>query len=252
MPSTKSASASTRAAHAEESTDDAKPSAVQRVVNTVLLRLRNGEYAPGQIIVARDLMTELDLSKAPVREGIHVLVGEGVMELLPNRSARIRLLSAKDMLDFVEVWAAVGGVNLRLGAERLSNNDDRRRIAEAAKRIQHAGQVRVPHEFFMAVTHLHSVMADVSDNGYIRRIIVHANFSHFHRHIERIFPGAYWQKHLEAFEQIISAVQAGEGDTAERIYRKHMSWVLEAMRRSLSAGTSGPGAAPLSQRTSRP
>ena len=58
------------------------------------------EYAPGQMIIAHDLMSELGVSKAPVREGIHVLVGEGVMELLPNRSARIRRLSAADLRDF--------------------------------------------------------------------------------------------------------------------------------------------------------
>jgi len=235
MLSTKSVTARTRANRPEEGADDAKPSAVQRVVNVVLSRLRSGEYAPGQIIVARDLMTELDLSKAPVREGIHVLVGEGVMELLPNRSARIRMLSAKDLLDFVQVWAAVGGVNLRLGAEHIGGADDRRRVAEAAKRIQRAGQNRVPYEFFMAVSQFHSELVELSDNGYIRSIINRAHFAHFHRHIERIFPGTYWQKHLDAFQQIADAVLAGNGETAERVYRRHMSWVLEAMRQSLSA-----------------
>jgi len=244
MPATKSATPGRGANRAADASEDAKPSAVQRVVSVVLARLRSGEYAPGQIIVARDLMAELELSKAPVREGIHVLVGEGVMELLPNRSARIRMLSAKDLLDFVEVWAAVGGVNVRLGAEHIRDNEQRRRLIEAAKRIQRAGEKRVPYEFFMAVTSFHSLLADLSDNDYIRNIITRAHFAHFHRHIERLFPGAHWQRHLDAFEQITEAALAGNGEAAERAYRRHMSWVLDAMRLNFGAGPAAGAATP--------
>ena len=217
-------------ADATGTSQDTKQSAVQRVAELVLGRIRSGEYAPGQIIVVRDLMAELALSKAPVREAIHILVGEGVMELLPNRSARIRKLSAKDMLDFVEVWAAVGGVNLRLGAEHAATPAGRARIAEALERIQRTGHNRVPYEFFMAVAHLHQVLAALSGNSYIALVIGRAQFAHFHRHIERLFPGAYWTQHLDAFHQAGEAMLAGDGEAAERIYRKHMRWVLDAMK----------------------
>ena len=207
-----------------------KPSAVQRVVDLVLGRIRSGEYAPGQMIIARDLMRELALSKAPVREGIHVLVGEGVMELLPNRSARIRKLSSTDLREFVEVWGAIGGVNMRLGAEHAATKRDRDRIGQALKGIQRTGKTRVPYEFFMAVAHLHQTLADISGNSYIRTIIGRAHFAHFHRHIERMFPGPYWEQHLTAFRKVGEAILAGNGELAERHYRKHLRWVLDMMK----------------------
>ena len=203
-----------------------KPSAVQRVVDLVLGRIRSGEYAPGQMIIAQDLMSELGLSKAPVREGIHVLVGEGVMELLPNRSARIRKLSSTDLRAFVEVWGAVGGVNLRLGAEHAKTRRDRDRIEQALRGIQRTGKSRVPYEFFMAVANLHQTLADISGNSYIRAIIDRAHFAHFHRHIERLFPGPYWEQHLEVFRKVGEALLAGDGESAERYYRKHLRWSL--------------------------
>lgn len=212
---------------------DFSPSAVQRVIDVVLGRIRSGEYVPGQIIVARDLMGELSLSKAPVREGIHVLVGEGVIELLPNRSARIRRLSLKDLLDFVEVWGAVGGVNLRLGSQYIGDPDSRRRIAEALKAIQRTERNRIPYDFFMAIAHLHSTLADISGNGYIQAIITRAHFDHFHRHIERMFPGAYWNEHIIAFKRAGEALLAGDGDKAETIYRNHMRWVRDILVESL-------------------
>ena len=209
--------------------DADKPSAVQRVVDLVLGRIRSGEYAPGQMIVAQDLMSELGLSKAPVREGIHVLVGEGVMELLTNRSARIRKLSPDDLRDFVEVWEAVGGVNVRLGAERAKTRADRQQIEQALKGIQRTGQTRAPYEFFMAVAQLHQTLAEISGNSYILGIISRAHFAHFHRHIERMFPGPYWNRHLDAFQKVGEAVLAGDGELAERLYRRHLRWVREKL-----------------------
>jgi DNA-binding GntR family transcriptional regulator len=223
---------------ARPSTEDAEhnQSAVQRVIDVVLGRVRLGEYVPGQMIVTRDLMSELGLSKAPVREGIHVLVGEGVMELLPNRSARIRKLSTKDLLDFVEVWGVVGGLNLRLGSEHMDDPANRRRVAAALKAIQGTGRNRIPYDFFMAVANLHSTLADISANSYIRTIITRAHFGHFHRHVERIFPGAHWAEHLDTFKQAGEALLDGNGTKAEAIYRRHMGWVRDELKRTMEKG----------------
>ena len=221
------------------------PSAVQRVIDLVLARIRTGEYAPGQIIVARDLMSELDVSKAPVREGIHVLVGEGVMELLPNRSARIRKLSAKDMVDFAEFWGAIGGLGMRLAAAHLEHGDNRKKVREALARIQATGRNRVPYDFFMAVGQLHAALADISRNGFIQEFIRGTHVAHFYRHIERGFPGAYWATHLTAFRRLGEALLAGDGERAERVYLKHMRWAVALMRQGVGteAGAGGSGRA---------
>lgn len=213
------------------------PSAVQRVVELVLARIRSGEYAPGQIIVARDLMTELDLSKAPVREGIHVLVGEGVMELLPNRSARIRKLSSKDMVDFAEIWAVISGMNIRLAAARLERAEDREKVREALARIQESGRQKIPYDFFMAVGHLHATLAEISQNSFALAFIRRMHLAHFYRHIERGFPGTFWNAHLLAFRRLGEAVIKRDGEQAERIYLKHMRWVIGLMRQGVGTGT---------------
>lgn len=211
----------------------ATPSTVQRVIDLVLARIRSGEYAPGQMIVARDLMDELDVSKAPVREGIHMLVGEGVMELLPNRSARIRKLSPKDVVDFAEIWAAVSGLNIRLVAKQMSVKKQREQVRVALAHIQSTGHDRLPYEFFMAIGKLHTTLAEISRNSSIQTFVRSTHLAHYYRHIERGFPGPYWTKHLTAFRRIAEALLAGDGERAERIYLKHMRWVVELMRQGM-------------------
>jgi len=221
-------------------TAEATPSAVQRVVELVLARIRSGEYAPGQFIVARDLMTELELSKAPVREAIHVLVGEGLMELLPNRSARIRTLSDEDVVDFSEVWAAINGMNIRLAAAKLKREEDRDKVREAIARILATGRTRASYDFFMAVGNLHLTLAEISHNNVAFAFIRRMHLAHVYRHLERVFPGAFWKAHLLAFRRLGDALLAQDGNRAERIYTKHMRWAIGLMRERLGSGTSAP------------
>jgi DNA-binding GntR family transcriptional regulator len=159
---------------------------------------------------------------------------------LPNRSARIRKLSHRDLRDFIEVWGAIGGVNLRLGAENIYSDDDRSRVTEALERIQACGENRIAYQFFMAVGNLHSILADISGNSFIKTFISRAHFVHFYRHIERSFPGPYWAQHLATFGKLGEAVRAGDGEKAECIYRQHMRFVLDKMKQDEGgAGTSG-------------
>lgn len=217
---------------------ESPPSAVQRVVDLVLARIRSGEYAPGQIIVARDLMTELGLSKAPVREGIHVLVGEDLIELLPNRSARIRKLSDEDMVDFSEIWAVISGMNIRLSAERLHRTEEREMVRQALARIQATRRNRVPYDFFMAVGKLHATLAEISGNSFALTFIRRMHLTHFYRHIEHVFPGSFWNAHLLAFRRLGEALLAQDGDRAERIYLKHMRWSIGLMRQRVGTDMS--------------
>ena len=52
-----------------------------RVLQTVIEGLLEGRYKPGERVVARQLAEELGVSIVPVREAIHILAGEGVIDL---------------------------------------------------------------------------------------------------------------------------------------------------------------------------
>jgi DNA-binding GntR family transcriptional regulator len=214
-------------------TAEPKPSAVQRVIQVIIGRIREGRYSPGQQIVVRDLCLELGLSKAPVREALHVLVGDGVVEPLPNRSARIRELSPKSILDFVSFWSVVGGLNARLAADRIQSDQERRELRRRLDEVIAAAEQRLPYSYFMAIANVHSYLAIIADNSYIRSIIDRFHFEHYYRHIAPLFPGPSWESHLAAFCAFCEAIIAGDGQKAELLFRKHLDSVEHLLRRDL-------------------
>lgn len=210
-----------------------KPSTVQRVIELIIDRIREGRYSPGQQVIVRDLCTELKLSKAPVREALHVLVGDGVIELLPNRSARIRELSAKSILDFVSVWSVLGGLNARLATQALRGTRDKNRIRRKLQDVLKASEQRLSYKYFLAIAGVHKELAEIANNSYIVAFIQRFHFEHYHRHIARFMPGPSWEEHTAGFRAFCEAILEGEGGKAELLFRKHLESVEAFLRQEL-------------------
>ena len=105
----------------QDSDGGLKTSLVQLVYETIMAALDAGELTPGSRIIASELATRLGLSRAPVREALAVLAGQGLVELLPDRGAMLRPMSVRDLAAIYEVSAPVAAIGLREGraAHRL-------------------------------------------------------------------------------------------------------------------------------------
>ncbi len=60
-------------------------------------RIFDGTLAPGNFVDEAALCATLEISRTPLREALKVLAAEGLVELLPNRGARVRPLSEQDL-----------------------------------------------------------------------------------------------------------------------------------------------------------
>ena len=74
----------------QESAKPSEVSHVDRLVRGIIDGFREGRYQPGERLVAADLAAQFNVSRAPVREALAILVGEGVVEIKKNYGARIR------------------------------------------------------------------------------------------------------------------------------------------------------------------
>jgi GntR family transcriptional regulator, rspAB operon transcriptional repressor len=68
-----------------------------RVYEEILKRLLTGKLVPGQIFNRRQTAAELGVSVAPVLEAMLELEAEGLIETLPRKGTRVRVLTLVDL-----------------------------------------------------------------------------------------------------------------------------------------------------------
>lgn len=79
-----------------------------------------GQYAPGQRLIEQRIAEELQLSRTPVREALHRLEAEGLVQSEPNRGAVVRALSLDDIADIYGLRARLEGYAAELAAQRAT------------------------------------------------------------------------------------------------------------------------------------
>jgi len=79
-----------------------------------------GDLLPGARIPERALCARFAVSRTPLRECLKVLAAEGVVELLPNRGARVATLDEEHLAHLFEVIAALEAEGGRLACLRIT------------------------------------------------------------------------------------------------------------------------------------
>jgi DNA-binding GntR family transcriptional regulator len=75
----------------------------QIIVASLLADVFGGKLRAGEHLVSRDLEQRFGVSQTPIREALITLAGIGIVDLLPNRGALVRCVSAREVQEICQV-----------------------------------------------------------------------------------------------------------------------------------------------------
>jgi DNA-binding GntR family transcriptional regulator len=79
------------------------------------------ELPPGSRLTESMLSERFSVSRTPLREALKVLSSEGLVEILPNRGARVVTLTVADIKNLFEVIGALESLAGRLACQHISD-----------------------------------------------------------------------------------------------------------------------------------
>lgn len=82
-----------------------------------------GELKPGERLMEVQLAEKMGVSRTPVREAIRKLELEDLVNMVPRKGAHVADLSVKDIMDALEVRAALDGLATSLAALRITDDE---------------------------------------------------------------------------------------------------------------------------------
>jgi DNA-binding GntR family transcriptional regulator len=208
------------------------PLAIASVVDQVYAALRDriiqGSLERGARIHQEDLADELGVSRTPVREALRRLAAEGLVEMRTNRGARVADIGPSDMRTAYEARLVIEPGAARLaGAARLPVPLGRMRSALSAQR-RAIPNVR---RSFEANREFHIALVQASGNGFLIQFVQRLWVARIGEVIYERQSETPERMRLDAdeHEQILTAIEAGNGRRAESLTRRHLA---EAMQRS--------------------
>lgn len=125
------------------------------VAETLRGRIINGTIEPGERLTEERLSQELDVSRGPIREALRRLAEEGLVVLVPNKGATVRLVTRRWLADLFQVREVFEGFAARLAAENLSDPADREWFRQQVELWSHDGIGESASAFFEANVRLH-------------------------------------------------------------------------------------------------
>lgn len=78
-------------------------SLAEQAVESIRSSILSGDLSPGRLYTATELGQQLKVSRTPIREALNELARRGLVEIVPNRGARIRSTSVETLLEIFQV-----------------------------------------------------------------------------------------------------------------------------------------------------
>lgn len=205
-------------------------SLVEFLVDSIVDGVMAGRYAPGQRLIAADLAEEYNVSRAPVREALHMLAGEGVVELIANRGARIRRLSVKERIDFLEFTEALCMLGVRLATERMSDPDCRAQVEKSFLPIEEAWHRRHARDFVEGLYRYHIELNRLSGNQFVEFFYRRPYIRFYTTLLSELAPGEHWDQYIFNYRLIHQTILSGDAYSAGVTFSSHIHWVVRFMR----------------------
>ena len=204
----------------------------------VVGRLRDmiveGELVSGVRINENMLCEEFGISRTPLREALKVLASEGLVELRPNRGARVSRVTNKDVDELFEMISGLERMAVELAAERISKKD-LKRLRECHERMLHFHATGDRQEYFHLNQQIHHAIVEVTGNAIL--ITTHATLMAKVRRARymAILSQERWDESVRQHGEILDALAEGDGTTAGKILLQHVRRTGEVLKASVSA-----------------
>ena len=195
-----------------------------RVVEVLRELILNDTFPPGARLAESELAEQLGVSRTPVREALRQLAAEGLVELPPNRGARVASWSAAELESVFELRSTLEP-RLTAMATYRANDADIDELEKLALQMLAVGSPGPEQDLEALIplnTAFHERLVELGDtpafaaalSGAVRAPLVMRNF--------HAYDDASMRRSLAHHVEIVAAMRAGDPQWASAVMTAHL------------------------------
>jgi len=189
-------------------------------------QIRRRRLVPGQRLVEPDIIRQTGGSRFKVREALQRLSAEGLVDIEEFRGASVRNATMDEVRQLYFARGAMEGI-CAADFTRRANTEQRAELARIAAEMETCVTGPSPENFARLNAQWHNLVMEGAGNHVIQSFVHRLNTPIHHLVFETFYRGERLRAAVEDHRAILSAVEAGDAEGADRLMRKHVINGLE-------------------------
>lgn len=193
----------------------------------------NGDVVPGQRLVEPELAETFHVTRASVRAALIDLTAEGLVERIPYRGARVRVVTIEEAVAITECRMVLEGLCAAKAAENATD-DQIEVLVQLGARLREAVDDGEPMKYSAMNRELHRMVRDIADQPVAAELLQRLHGQIVRHQFRLALRAGRPQVSLPEHLAIIDAIARRDPDTAEQAARAHLRSVITALRETES------------------
>ena len=202
----------------------AKRIAEQRLRDEIM----RGAVVPGQRLVEPELGERYGVTRNSARLALDVLIAEGLVERIPNRGARVRLVSASEAVAITECRQVLDGLLARKAAQSATVAEMDRLLANLG-RMRRAAADQEVLECWRLVQEHHRLLRESARQATARALVERLDGQVVRHQFQLLLRPGRAQQTLSELTRVVDAITDRRPDAAESAARAHLQQVIDAL-----------------------
>ena len=228
------------------------PSTISRryLHDEVVARLRelivSGELEPRSRVNEAMLCKRFDISRTPLREAIKLLAAEGLLELLPNRGARIAALSPEEIEEVLEVISALEGAAGELACGHVTD-DEIETLEVLQEQMEAAWHQHDAVAYFALNKQIHEAIMQASHNAALQGVYATMSGRIQRARYSANKTPAQWADAIQDHVEMLKLLRARDGASLGALMRRHIRSKKPIISAAFGANEAGGDGTPSHQ-----
>lgn len=193
-----------------------------KVYDRIRENILNGVYKEHEELKEATLGEQMGVSRTPVREALRQLELEGLVEIIPNKGARVTGITKKDVEDIYQIRYLLEGLSARWATEHVTE-EQLEKMEEILYLTEFHAQKGHYAQVYELDSQFHELMYEASGSKLLNNIL-----SDFHMYVTRIRKislsnSSRSKNSTEEHRAILDAIKEHDADRAEKCAHDHVT-----------------------------
>lgn len=211
-----------------DTSEDLPVTASSVVLQGIMKALSDRTLVPGQRLVEADLTEQYGVSRNSVREALHQLASQGVVEVSRNKGAAIRSLSLQETLEVLDVAERMTGLLTKSAAQGVAAGRSGQAIKQALEELAQAHDSHDTDAFAAARRSFYRALLSTSGNRELKRIFLSIQMPIVYAQYR---PTTLQTMRMRDYQRMCEAILRGDVAAADQAGMAHVQNVRDAIIR---------------------